>query len=69
MKVIVTRRNSDGTYDEVGMNNRALFSQYRTIAGAMRYAAVPFSKGRRTRIEFFTDSGIYGEPFKTLYIN
>lgn len=66
MQMIVTKRNPDGSYDEVGMNNRALFSQYRTISGAIRYGAKPYANGRPCRVEFF--SNIYGQPFKTIYI-
>ena len=67
MQVIVTKQNNDGTYDEVGMNNRALFSQYKTISGAIRYGAKPFARGKPCRIEFFNN--IYACPFKVIYIN
>ena len=66
MKVIATRRNPNGSYDEFGTRNTAYFNEFRTISGAMRHGAVPFSKGVKTKIDFYHDSG---KHFKTLYIN
>lgn len=37
MKAIITRPNSDGTYDDVGMNNQYLTSHYKTKTGLLRY--------------------------------
>ena len=31
MKLIVTKQNDDGSFDDVGINNRALFSKYLTV--------------------------------------
>jgi hypothetical protein len=67
MQIIVTKQNPNGTYDEVGMNNRALFSQYKTISGAIRYGAKPYANGKPCRVEFFTN--VYADPFKVIYIN
>jgi hypothetical protein len=37
MKAIITRQNADGTYDEVGINNRMLRSEYKSIKSLLRY--------------------------------
>lgn len=66
---IVTRRNEDGTYDNVGMNNRGLFTNYRTLAGALRYAVKPFARGGMVRVEIFNGT-VYGRaPNDTRYYN
>ena len=36
-KFIVTRKNKDGSFDNVGMNNRYLTSKYKTLSGLIRY--------------------------------
>ena len=51
MTVIVTRQNQDGSYDEVGMRNRRLYSHYSTIKGARRYAAQGWTGN--IRFEYF----------------
>jgi hypothetical protein len=72
MKVILTRQNPDGSYDEVGMNNRRLHSHYKTVQGALRYAlksATPDWRGVTVRFEFFHDAGFLNaetKPFKTV---
>jgi hypothetical protein len=53
LKIIVTKQNSDGTYDEVGMNNRTLFSHYTTVRGAMKYGVLPYGKGKAIRVEVY----------------
>lgn len=64
MKVIVTKQNADGSFDEVGMNNRSIFSQFKTKIGAFRRMKQILPPGTY-RLEFFTDNGIYGDPFDT----
>ena len=61
MKLIVTRSNSDGTFDEVGMNRRRLFNG--TSKPHMVRKAKSCFPDQDLRLEWFTDSGIYGEPF------
>ena len=41
MKIIVTKENADGSFDNVGTNNRALFSNYKTLKNAIKFGAVP----------------------------
>jgi hypothetical protein len=65
MKAIITKQSSNGTYDEVGMNNRALFSHYKTERGVIRYGVPAFANGRPCRVEFFHN--IYGQPYRTVY--
>lgn len=59
-KAIVTKRNKDGTYDEVGMNNRAIF--HGSIQ-KIRKDAKAYAKGPH-RIEYFHDHNFYGSPHK-----
>lgn len=68
MKAIVTRQNADGTYDNVGMNNRTLFSQYRTKVGLIHYGVKRFANGKKCRVELFRDNEIYGDPYEVFYV-
>jgi len=63
MKAIITKQRPDGTFDSVGMNNRALISHLTTERGVLKWAA-GYAGGRPHRIELFTN--IYGEPYKTI---
>jgi hypothetical protein len=65
MKILITRASLDGTFDAVGTNNRWLFSDIQTETGAIN-RAIPYSQGRAYRIEFYSDSGIYGDPFRVI---
>jgi hypothetical protein len=65
MKTLITRANEHGTFDAVGTTNRWLFSDISTEHGAIN-RAIQYSHGRAYRIEFFTDDGIYGEPFRVI---
>jgi len=54
MYVIATLRNADGTYDEVGMNNRRPFSHFTGEALAVHYISnIPMFNGKVFRLEFF----------------
>ena len=55
MKLILTRQNFDGTYDEVGMNNRTVISGYKTMRNAIKYRVLPFGQGRPVRVEEYGD--------------
>ena len=48
---IVTRANSDGSFDNVGMNNRFQTSDYKTLSGLLRYGIPPQYKHRTIRIQ------------------
>ena len=66
MKAIVTRKNKDGSYDEVGMNNRTIISHLKSKAG-IRRSAKDFAKGPH-RIEWYSDN-IHTNPWKVEHIN
>lgn len=68
MKAIVTKRNADGSYDEVGMNNRALFSHYKTKQGLLRYGVKPFANGRTCRVEIYYGDDIHKIPSEVIYV-
>lgn len=53
LKIIVTKQNNDGSYDSVGMNNRALFSHYKTVKNAVKFGALPYAKGKPCRVEIY----------------
>lgn len=66
MHFIVTRANSDGSFDEVGMRNRTLYSRYKTTRGLLRalhkvYPGVP------ARIEMWP-AHCYGPPHTVHYV-
>lgn len=70
MKFLVSRLRNDGTVPTVGMLDRTIFSQYKSLKTALRYsgmlrwarASEYFSKHGNTRIEveMYSDS-ILGE--------
>lgn len=69
MKVVVTRQNSDGTYDEVGMNNKCLISHLKAKYAIDRHARA-FGRGSRVRLEYYSDNEFYSEkPRKTYYLD
>lgn len=61
MKAIVTRQNTDGSFDQVGMNNRALFGPYRAQRTIEKLAA-EFAGARGYRVELYKCDQVYGEP-------
>ena len=67
MRAIITRPNNDGTYDEVGMNNRTITKNYKSKQSLKRYAIPDHFKNKgKLRIEYFIN--IYNEPFDIEYI-
>jgi hypothetical protein len=60
MKIIVIKQNTDGSYDEVGMNNRAFFSHYQTLRNAIKHGAKMFANGKPCKVEVYP-AGIYEE--------
>ena len=65
MRAIITRPNEDGSYNEVGMNNRTVTGQYKTKKGLLRYGIPDHFKGK-LRIELFHLS-ILGNAYETFY--
>ena len=67
MKVIVTRANEDGSFDEVGMNNRMVVSDLKTENGIKNRAA-KFAQGKKHRLEFFYTNFYQEDADKTIII-
>ena len=68
MKAIVTKQNADGSFDEVGMSNRALFSHYKTKQGLLRYGVFPFAKDHTCRVEIYYGDNIHRGPNEVFYV-
>jgi hypothetical protein len=69
MKYIITRQNSDGTFDTVGMKNRCIVDGYKTYKNAFKFAINPYGAGRVCKVETYPSGNVYGEPasiFQTL---
>ena len=67
MKFLITRQNKDGSFDEVGMTNRTIYSDLKTINGAARRARKLWPNVG-LRIEAFSNERFYGEPSQTVFI-
>jgi hypothetical protein len=59
---IVTRKNSDDSFDNVGMNNRYLTSSYKTLAGLIRYGVSEQWKIAGFRVQDMNDRVLYQSP-------
>jgi hypothetical protein len=69
MLIIYTRQNPDGSYDEVGMNNRGITKDYKTTAGFLRHGLPTSFYGHTVRLEvFYNDQRTVGEPDKTMFV-
>lgn len=68
MKAILTRQNADGSYDEVGMNNRFCITT-KSIRQARKKAA-SVANGRVVRVQLWSDERFYAsdKPDRTIYI-
>lgn len=66
MKVIVTKQNDDGTYNEVGMNTRMLINWLKADYAILKHAR-QFANGKPFRLEYFHDTTLYGVPFKVVH--
>lgn len=65
LSAIVTRKNSNGSYDEVGMNNRRIVKG--SHSSIMKQAA-EYAKGPH-RVELFHGDRVgYGDPHKVLHV-
>lgn len=45
MLAVITKRNDDGTYDEVGMRNRRITGEYKSLATMLRGHGRPQTPG------------------------
>lgn len=69
MKIIVTQENADGSYDEVGTNNRCLISGYKTLKNAMKFGVMPFANNKAIRVEIYPHGNIYAECNWVIYFD
>jgi len=68
MKVIVTKANADGTFDEVGMSNRTVIGPYKQSSRIM-VIVKEYANGNRARVEWFADDNIQSKPSLVTYVN
>jgi hypothetical protein len=54
-KFIVSLRKADGSFDEVGMNNRYITTGYKTLSGLVRHGISKVGKDRGYRV--YNDNG------------
>lgn len=67
MKAIITLQNPDGSYDEVGMNNRRVFGPLRSESTLL--ARLKSWAGKKAfRAEIFNGDSIYSTPARTLFV-
>lgn len=69
MKIVVTIKSPDGSYDEVGMQNRAIFTHYKTLQGAIKYGALRFAKGKPFRLEVLDEANVFGKSKQVIFCN
>ena len=60
-KFIVTRKNNNGSFDNVGMNNRFLTSKYKTLSGLIRYSVSDQWKKSGFRVQDMNENVLYQE--------
>ena len=66
LKAIVSLKKDDGSYHEVGTNNRTIFSGSES---SIKKKAKEFAKGKSHRIEYHHSNNFYAKPHKTTHIN
>lgn len=70
MTIIVTRENASGVLPRVGGTDIILFNHYKTYKNALKYGAKPYARGKRFKVEYWSDSDrIFYDPEKILYYN
>lgn len=72
MKILLTRKNADGTYPSVGMSSDdghvgRMIRTCRSRQGAKRIAQ-NFTRGRTVRVEILGDN-VYGDSLSTFEVN
>ena len=58
-KFIVTRKNKDGSFDNVGINNRYLTSKYKTLSGLIRHGISEQWKKNGFRVQDINENVLY----------
>lgn len=66
MRAIITQPNKDGTYDDVGMNNRTVTKNYKTFKNLIQHG-IPSNFVGRLRLEIWHGENIYGKPKEVVY--
>lgn len=67
MQAIITKRNADGSYDNVGMENRTVTKQYKTARNLLKFGVPASWRNFGFRIEWFKKFDSYSDPFKVTY--
>lgn len=65
LKAIVTKQNKDGSYDEVGMNNKTLI---KGSEANIKKKAKAWANGKTHRIEFHHQDRFFYDPHKTIVV-
>jgi len=65
MKYLVTRKNADGTFDEIGMTNRFVAGRYSSLRTLLRYGVSAAWRTAGIRVEVFQSERFYGSPVST----
>lgn len=68
LKIIVTRQ-VNGKFQDCGMNDRTIFSHYKTLSNALRYGAKRFANGKPCRVEVYPSGNIYAPCNWVLYFD
>ena len=68
MKILYTKANSKGEYNDVGMTDQGLTSKYTTTSGFLRYGLPSNFYGNRVRLQVFYGENIYRSPDKVIYV-
>ena len=67
MRAIITKKNKYGEYSDVGMNNRTVSGNYKTLKNLIRYG-IPDNFFGRLRLEIYNGESIAGEPAKVIFV-
>lgn len=65
LKAVVTKQNADGSYDEVGMNNKTLI---KGSEANIKKKAKAWANGKTHKIEFHHPERFYQDPHKTIVV-
>lgn len=67
MKIICTRQNKDGSFDEVAGDNKFVTRDYTTSNGFIRYGIPARFYGHKLKIDIYYGDSVYQDPNKTVY--
>lgn len=67
MKIICTRQNKDGSFDEAAGDNKFVALDYTTSNGFIRYGIPTRFYGHKLKIDIYYGESIYKDPDKTIY--